>query len=71
MRARWVLTEPFPHGHEYRMSRGELAPGDVLEVRSRNDARGIVSVDCLSDAPFPYGAVVRLRLSDVSLRVVR
>jgi len=70
-RARWVATEPFPHGHPYAQARGELGPGDVLTVRSRNDAHAVVSVDCLEDAPFEYGAVATFRLAAEPLRVVR
>jgi hypothetical protein len=69
-RARWVATETFPHGHAYAQATGELAPGDVLTVRSRNDARGVVSIDCLVDAAFDYGAVATFRLSE-PLRVLR
>ncbi len=68
--ARWVATEPFPHGHSYAQATGELTAGGELVVRSRNDAHAILSVDCLEDAPFPYGSVASFRLSDVPLRVV-
>jgi hypothetical protein len=69
-RARWVATETFPHGHVYAQATGELGPGDVLTVRSRNDARGAVSIDCLVDVAFDYGAVATFRLTE-PLRVLR
>ncbi|MBI2931361.1 MAG: NAD(+)/NADH kinase [Planctomycetes bacterium] len=69
--ARWAATEAFPHGTPYGMGTGELRPGDTLTIRSRNDAQGVVSVDCLKDVPFDYGCVATFRVSDVPLRVVR
>lgn len=69
--ARWVATEPFPHGPAYRLATGELRPGDALTVRSRNDARAVVSVDCLEEADFPYGSVASFRLSGSPLSVMR
>ncbi len=69
--ARWVLTEPFPRGATYRVPTGTLRPGETLTVRSRNDASGTLTCDCLEDVPFPYAAVATIRLSDKPLNVLR
>jgi NAD kinase len=68
--AKWRLTEPFPFDHKYRWAAGELEPGGVLRVRSKNDDRGIVAVDSLGEEPFPYGAVAEFRISSWPLRVL-
>lgn len=68
--ARWVLTEPFPPDAKYPHASGILRPGEALVVRSRNDIRGVVSLDAIRHVPFPYGAVATLRLSSIPLRVV-
>ncbi|MBI4230366.1 MAG: hypothetical protein HY608_05985 [Planctomycetes bacterium] len=69
--ARWVLTEPFPRNTAYRAREGTLRRGETLTVRSRNDASGVLTCDCLKDIPFPYAAVATVRLSDRPLNVVR
>lgn len=68
--ARWALTEPFPRGRRLRRLRGTLRPGQVLRLRSLNDARGTISLDCLGEFPFPYGSTAEIRLSRVPLSVL-
>ncbi len=68
--ARWVLTEPFPRDRKYKLRTGAFKAGGRLGVRSLNDSEGLVSVDCLRDAPFPFGSVAEFRLSEEPLRVL-
>lgn len=67
---KWRLTEPFPFDHKYRWAAGELEPGAVLSIRSKNDGRGVVCVDSLKGTPFAYGSVAEFSLSPLPLRVV-
>lgn len=69
--AAWVLTEPFPRGGAYTAARGILREGETLVVRSRNDAAGVLTCDCLEDTPFPYAAVATVRIAEQPLNVLR
>lgn len=68
---RWALTEPFPRGRRLRLGAGRLRAGEVLSVRSLNDADGILDVDSLKDVPFYFGQVASIRVWAHPLRVAR
>lgn len=68
--AQWQLMEAFPYNHKYRYAAGELGPGSVLSVRSRNDHQGILALDSQVAVPMPRGSTATLRISPQSLRVI-
>lgn len=68
---RWVLTEPFPRGKRHRLATGSLRPGGTLRIRSLNDAEGVLDVDSLREAPFPFASEAVIRLSRHPLKVAR
>ncbi|MBI4348952.1 MAG: NAD(+)/NADH kinase [Elusimicrobia bacterium] len=68
--ARWALTEPFPRGRRLSLGKGRLRAGQVLRVRSLNDADGVLDVDSLKDVPFHFGQVASIRVSEHPLRVI-
>ena len=69
--ARYITTGARPKSTGYKMTEGKLSKGEELEVTSYNKHSGILSVDCVSDVPFPRGSVARIRISDSPLKVVR
>jgi len=70
-RYQFVVREPYQgRGRECRLRKGVLGPEDVLEIRSHfGHARIFVDGPHVSRA-IPFGATVRIRLSDRPLRVL-
>lgn len=70
--ARFLMTEPY-HGRlsGYAMAQGTLRAGETLEIVSLNDNAGIATADSMETAPFPRGAVAKIRVSGESVSVVR
>lgn len=69
--ARWALTEPFPRDRKLKAAAGTLRPGEALRIRSLNDSEGILDIDSLKDAPFPFASVATLQLSSHPLKAAR
>lgn len=70
--ARYILREP----HEGRllgesMWHGEITAQQSLMIESLNDGAATMSFDAVSKVPFPHGARVELRISELPLHVIK
>ncbi len=68
--ARFLARAPYGELSRYTMLEGILREGEILTVRSLNDAEGVIKVDAIEKYPFEMGAEAVARISDNSLRVV-
>ena len=69
--ARFIMTEPYPAGHEYKLREGTLYKGEELAFTSLNDNVGEISIDSIVHYPFNRGTVAKVRISDTNLKVIR
>jgi NAD kinase len=70
--ARFLITEPYQGRlNGSALLTGVLRPGDVLEVRSLNDSRGLAVSDSLDSLPFGRGAIAQVKISACPLKVLR
>ncbi len=68
--ARFLLTEPYCGTLNCAShTEGRMLAGDILEVTSLNDSRGVVMLDSMTAVPFPRGAVAQVRTAPHPLRV--
>lgn len=70
-KAGFLLCERY-RGHltGHKMSHGYIKPGEVLEVYSLNDTKGILTPDCHDVFPFEMGTRAEVFISDKPLRVI-
>ncbi|MBN2051882.1 NAD(+)/NADH kinase [Candidatus Woesearchaeota archaeon] len=69
--AKFILTEPYPPGHDYKLKEGELRKGEEMIFTSLNDNVGQISIDSIRHYRFNRGTVARVRIADANLKVIR
>jgi len=69
--ARFVLTEAFQGRlNAARFQRGDILPGEQIEVFSLNDSEGVVACDSYYKVPFVRGQKATILLSKSPLKVI-
>lgn len=70
-KAAYLLCERY-RGHltGHKIPQGYIKPGEIIEVYSLNDEKGILTPDCHEDFPFEMGARAEIFISDKPLRVI-
>lgn len=72
---RYIIDNPFPNKYKYKALTGKIKDGEILEIISYNDNRGVADTDSIDEKrylfDFPMGAIAKIWVSNKTSKIIK